>query len=154
MGKKNKKAQQKTPVVLEQPSEKVQTILDDLNVDLGGYTAKTKLAWNDMMKFASLKKLCFVRIQLTEYISEVGKVKKHRTKLSGFFSRLVALENIDLSSKTYIKKVLSPAKELLIDFEEWKKLSVTNMVTEEKKAVIEAKAEIAVEKLEQMKNAA
>jgi hypothetical protein len=101
--------------------------------------------WNEMMTYASIRSLTTMRIELLSYISAVGtgsKVKKHTKRLNSFFQELLRLEKVELCSSTYIKHILTPAKALRIEFEQFKTESVSKLVSKDdgKKIAKTAKA--------------
>jgi hypothetical protein len=104
----------------------------------------TKLHWNEMMSYASMKALLAHRIEILLFIENLGSsgnVKKHTKRLQAFMTKLNELENIELNSKTYIKQVLTPLKKEREEFEAFKKGSVTNVLSTAQITLIETTAE-------------
>jgi hypothetical protein len=104
-----------------------------------------KKNWTDMMSNASIRSLLRLRLEVLKFIVVVGDVKKHAKKLREFSSRIAELEAVPLNSKCIID-ILKPAKKIRAEFDEWKKGSVTNMVSEDHIKLIELEAEVEVSK--------
>ncbi len=84
----------------------------NLSNDVKELTKLTKEAWSEMMQYACLKALTKHRLEILKLVDVLGKEnsRKHVQKLQKFVKNLYDLEQIPLSSKTYIKQILTPLK--------------------------------------------
>lgn len=126
-------------------SVKFEAKITEMTSDVNALSIEIKQNWTDMMTNASVRSLLRLRLEVLKFIVVVGDVKKHSKKLREFSSRIAALEAIPLNSKC-INSILTPAKKIREEFDEWKKGSVTNMVSDSHIKLIELEAEVETSK--------
>ena len=113
-----------------------------------------KEGWNTMMLNASLRALVVadvLTISLVEGFEDVQYAERNRARAEEFRNRYLELSEIELSSKTYIKAVLVPLKQLREDITEYivqndsvkEKLGGRSTVNKIFRAAAKAEAEIA-----------
>ncbi len=121
----------------------------NLTNDVKELTKLTKEAWSEMMQYACLKALTKHRLEIMKFVDACGKAesKKHVQKLQKFIRNLHELENIPLTSATYIKRILTPLKQEREHFELFKAGSVTNVLSIETITQIETESATEAEAL-------